>query len=354
ADSIIYQFFKGKQDLLFSIPAEREEEYFLLLDEHLQGISDVESQLSKMIWFYLRYLDVHPNYANILFFECFSSKDFYLSDGYGIIRKFSAIVLQTLKQGAAEGRINASLDLHLVRDVILGTLGCEGVACFALGETKEIVPDHEEIMGLLRAMIRPRKEPEESKPDMILKAAEKVFAEKGFTRAKVSEIAKLAGVAEGTVYEYFGSKEDLLLSIPVKHFERYTEDLLQMFEIQTPLKKLRRFIEYYFSLFSTDPDFLQVFLIQLQLSKRYYGTKEYDSFKNYFRTLEQVVEEGKKEGCFRENVNSRVFRNMFIGAFNNLALRWFILGEDKHFDKMEKINQVKDLLCSAVTVHDEG
>lgn len=353
ADSIIYQFFKGKQDLLFSIPAEREEEYFSLLDEHLQGISDVESRLSKMIWFYLRYLDAHPNYANILFFECLSSKDFYLSDGYCIIRKFSAIVLEALKQGAAKGRFNASLDLHLVRDVILGTLGCECVTCFALGETKETAPDHEKIMRLVRAMILPKEEPEKSKPDMILRAAEKIFAENGFTKAKVSEIAKLAGVAEGTVYEYFGNKEDLLLSIPVKHFERYTEDLLQVFEIQTPLKKLRRFIGHYFSLFLTDPDFLQVFLIQLQLSKRYYGTKEYDSFKDYFQTFEHVVEEGKEEGCFREDVDSRVFRNMFIGSFNNLALRWFILGADKHFDKMEKINQVTDLLCFAVTVSDE-
>ena len=354
ADSIIYQFFKGKQDLLFSIPAERENEYLSLLDEHLQGIVDVESRLSKMTWFYLRYFDTHPGYAHIFFFECLSSKDFYLSRGCNVLRRFAGILFENLKQGVQEGRFNPHLDTHLVRDVILGMLGCEMITCLGVGEIEEGVRDHEDIMTLLRPMILPRKEPEKSKSDMILSAAKKVFAEKGFTKAKVSEIARLAGVAEGTVYEHFGNKEDLLLTIPAKHFERYMRDLPHIFEIKSPLRKLRRFIHYFFSLFSTEREFLKVFLLQLQLSKRFYGTKEFDSFVSYFRTMEHIIEEGKSVGCFREDVNPRVFRNMFIGTFNNLALRWFILGEDRHFDKLQKIDQVTDLLCSAVTVNDEN
>lgn len=353
-DSVIYQFFKGKEDLLFSIPAERENEYLSLLDEHLQGIGDAESRLSKIIWFYLRYFDTHPGYARIFFFECLSSKDFYLSRGYNVVWKFAKILLESLKQGIAEGRFNPRMDTHLVRDVILGTLGCEMLTWLGVGEIDGGVADYADIMTLVRAMVLPREQSEKSKPDMILKAAEKVFSEKGFTKAKVSEIAKLAGVAEGTVYEYFGSKEDLLLSIPARHFERYMGDLPQVFEIKSPTRKLRRFIKYFFSLFSTEREFLKVFLIQLQLSKRFYGTKEFGSFMNYFLTIEHIIEAGKAEGTFRENVNPRVFRNMFIGTFNNLALRWFILEGDRNFDKMQKIDQVTDLLCSAVTAHDEN
>lgn len=354
ADSIIYQFFKGKQDLLFSIPAERENEYLSLLDEHLQGIVGVESRLSKMTWFYLWYFDTHPGYAHTFFFECLSSKDFYLSRGCDVVRRFAGILIENLKQGVQEGRFNPHLDTHLVRDVILGMLGCEMITCLGVDEIEEGVSDHEDIMTLVSAMLRPRKEPEKSKSDMILSAAEKVFAEKGFSMAKVSEIARLAGVAEGTVYEHFGNKEDLLLTIPAKHFERYMSDLPHVFEIKNPLRKLRRFIHYFFSLFSTEREFLKVFLLQLQLSKRFYGTKEFDCFMSYFRTLEHIIEEGKSEGRFREDVNPRVFRNMFIGTFNNLALRWFILGEDRHFDKMQKIDQVTDLLCQAVTVKDKN
>ena len=353
ADSLIYQFFKGKQDLLFSIPAEREKEYLSLLDEHLQGIGDAESRLSKIIWFYLRYFDTHPGYARIFFFECLSSQDFYKSHGYVVVRRFAQILLESLKQGVAEGRLNPHMDSHLMRDVILGTLGCEMLTSLGVGEIEEGVSDYEDIMNLVRAMVLPREESQKSKPDMVLNAAEKVFAEKGFAKAKVSEIAKLAGVAEGTVYEYFRSKEDLLLSIPERHFERYLGDLPEVFDIRSPLRKLRRFIRYFFSLFSTERDFLKVFLIQLQLSKRFYGTKEFDSFMNYFRTIEHIIEEGKAKGSFRKDVSPRVFRNMFIGTFNNLALRWFILGGDRHFDQMQKIDQVTDLLCSAVTVNNE-
>jgi len=354
ADSIIYQFFNGKQDLLFSIPAEREDEYFSLLDEHLQGIGDAESRLGKIIWFYLRYFDTHPGYTRIFFFECLSSQDFYLSRGYGVVRRFAEILLESLQLGVTEGRFNPRIDTHLVRDVILGMLGCEILTALGLGEIKEGVSDYENIMNLVRAMILPREESEKSKPDTILSAATKIFSEKGFAKSKVSEIAKLAGVAEGTVYEYFVNKESILLSIPVKHFDRYTAELPQLFEIKNPVRKLRRFIRYYFSLFSTEREFLKVFLIQLQLNKKFYGTKEFESYKRYFSIFEHIIEEGKVEGIFRFDVNPRVFRNMFIGTFNNLALRWFILCGDRHFDKMQKVDQVTELLCSAVTVNYEN
>ena len=63
ADSVIYQYFKSKEDLLFSVPGERMKEVLFLLREHLQGIRDSESRLSKMIWFHLRDIDTHPDTA---------------------------------------------------------------------------------------------------------------------------------------------------------------------------------------------------------------------------------------------------------------------------------------------------
>jgi TetR/AcrR family transcriptional regulator, fatty acid metabolism regulator protein len=117
------------------------------------------------------------------------------------------------------------------------------------------------------------------KGDRILLAAEKVFAEKGFTKARISEIAKLAQVAEGTVYDYFQNKEDLLLSIPTKRFERYLKELPETFEIKNPVRKLRRFIKYHFLLFLTERDFLKVFLLQVLLNKRFYHSEAFDSLK---------------------------------------------------------------------------
>ena len=72
-------------------------------------------------------------------------------------------------------------------------------------------------------------------------------------------------------------------------------------------------------------------------------------FRTYYSLIEGVIQEGKEAGIFSSAVNSRVFRNMFLGAFSHLALRWLIVRESTDTDRMEEINEVTDLLVSAVT-----
>jgi len=348
ADSVIYQYFEGKEDLLFSIPGERMKEILFLLEEQLQAIRDPESRLRKMIWFHLRYNDTHLGYARILFLECRSSREFYLSPAYQLVRKYAGILLGILKQGVEDGQFREDLDVRLTRDIILGALAEETVSSLTRGETEETVSDLEDIMSLVDSMIIRTGENKTSKTDKILMAAEKIFAEKGFTRATISEIAQLAQVSEGTVYDYFRNKEDLLLSIPVKRFNQYLEELPETFEIKNPLRKLRRFIKYHFLLFLNQREFLKVFLLQIQLNKQFYGSKAFESFRKYFRVVEEIIEEGKSEGVFRSDVNPRVFRNLFLGAFSNLALRWVILEGDHETDKMKELIQATELLTLAV------
>lgn len=354
ADSIIYQFFKGKEDLVFSIPESKYKELFSQLDEHLQGILDVRSRLSKIMWFHLRYCDMHPQYARILYFECLSNKDFYSHPGYEVIRKYARILLSSIQEGMATNCFRSDVEPRFIRDILMGFLGCELIGWLAVGDVDSCVPDLPDIMNLVWGMLAPDTRPEqENKADRILRAAESVFAENGFHKTKVSDIAKLAGVGEGTVYEYFGTKEDLLLAIPERHFNTYSHGLHEIFNIQDPLKKLRRYIKYYFSLFSTKRDFLRVFLIQIQLSRGFYGSKAFKAFEQFFKFADPIIEEGKAQGVFREDANARLFRYLFIGTFNNLTLRWFVLNSDEKVDKMQAIDQITDLLCSAVTVDGE-
>ena len=346
-DSIIYQYFKGKEDLVYSIPAQRHEEFFSLLNEHLEGIGDVESRLRKIIWIHLRYCDMNPEYASILYFDCLSSLDFYQSSGFDSIRKYAQVLLECLNQGADEGRFRRDVDMHLIRDMILGLVGCEVVSFLAAEEIEAVVPDLEDIMYLIMGLLKPRGETEEGKLDKILNAAERIFAEKGFHKARVADIAKLAGVAEGTVYEYFGNKEDLLLSIPDRHFRRLMDGLPEVFEIKSPIRKMRRLIKYYFSVFFRNENFLRTFLIQVQLTRGFYKTEQFASFVKLYRIIENIIEQGKPD-FFDPNVNPRVFRNLFIGTFNNLTLHWFVINADRHIDKMQMIEQVTKMLCLAV------
>ena len=354
-DSLIYQYFTGKEDLLYSIPGVRMEEVLNLLDEQLQGIPNAASQLGKMIWFHLRYNDTHLEYARILFLECRFSKEFYATPAYQLVRKYAGILSGILQKGIEDRLFRNDVDLRLMRDIIIGTLTYEIVTCLTLNEIEESVKDFEAIMCLIHAMLFRAKEdaPKKiKKSDKILNAAEKIFAEKGFSKTKISEIAKLSGVASGTVYEYFTNKEALLLSIPVKRLEHYLNQLQELFIIKSPFRKLRRMIKYHFSFFLTEREFLKVFLLQIQLNKEFYTSEAFKMYSKYFKVIEDVIEEGISEGVFNKKINPRVYRNMLLGTFNQVALRWLMLGESNEFDKMREIDHITNLLSSAVLPQD--
>ena len=356
ADSLIYNYFKGKEDLLFSIPGRRMKEVLKNLSEQLQGIPDPISRLSKMIWFHLHFNDTYRGYASLLLLECRSNRNFYQHKAYGLIRQYAGIMIGILEDGVEKQIFRSDIDMNLVRDIIFGVLDWEGLSCLASQEIKETTPDLEPILDLILPMITFQTKSENTelyKASRILRAAESVFAEKGYIQSTISEIAKIANVSEGTIYEYFKNKDDLLFSIPEQTFQEHIAKLDEIFELKTPLRKLRRFIRYHFFLYMTEPNFVKVFLMHIQLSQRFYGSQVYKTFQQYTKIITDVLEEGKRNGSIRTNVNARVFKNLFLGAFSHMALRWLILGEEAETDKMREIDEVV-LLLSRTVASDPG
>src|SRR6476659_5828599 len=89
------------------------------------------------------------------------------------------------------------------------------------------------------------------KRERILAAAERIFARHGFFAAKVSDVAKEAGVADGTIYLYFKNKDDLLISL----FERRMQEVNERLREATakvagrgPVEELRAFVKTYLQL----------------------------------------------------------------------------------------------------------
>lgn len=356
-DSLIYNYFNGKEDLLFSIPGRRMKEVLKDLSEQLQGIPDPISRLSKMIWFHLHFNDTYRGYARLLLLECRSNRNFYQHEAYGLIRQYAGVMIGILEDGV-EGQIfRSDIDMPLVRDIIFGVLDWEGLSCLASQEVKETASDLEHILDLILPMITFQTKSENLelyKPNRILRAAESVFAEKGYMQATISEIANLSNVSEGTIYEYFKNKDDLLFSIPEQRFQEHIAQSDEIFKLKTPLRKLRRFIRYHFYLYMTEPNFVKVFLLHIQLSQRFYGSQAYKTFQQYTKIITDVLEEGKKDGSIRSNVNTRVFKNLFLGTFSHMALRWLILGEEAETDKMREIDEVVLLLSRAVAINAEN
>ena len=352
-DPIIYQYVKGKEDLLFAVVEEHMDKFLLYLDEQLQGIDGAYNKLRKLIWAHLRFNDVNREYITLVNLECRSNLNFYQTKAYELIRHYAGILIRILREGVEEGAFRSDINLILVRDLIFGLVDFEAITCLITREIKEATPDHERCMRLIERILIDKSQEEkslETKRGRILRGAINAFAEKGYAKATISEIAKQAGVADGTVYEYFKNKEELLLSIPEERFQDHINQFKGAFNIEDPVKMLRRFIQYHFNLYLIDTDFLKVYLNLILLNRRFYESRAYESLRKYIKILEDLIQKGIDDGSFAPDSDVRIFRNMFLGAFTHMGLRWFFLAKGMAANKIDEINQIIDLLNDALVV----
>ncbi len=351
ADSVIYHYFKNKEDLVFSITGNHTREFQTRLQEHLEGILEPISRLSKAIWFHLRYNETHRDYARMLLFECRSNRNFYQHRSYESIREYADVLLEILIQGVEGGVFRGDVNMRVMLDLILGALDWETLRGLSAPEGEHKHADVQEMMDLINAMIGTNhvqaKDPEKSM--RIIMAAEKLFSEKGYRQTSVAEIARLADVAEGTVYEYFKNKEDLLFSIPRLRFREHIDSLTELFQIRAPMRKLRRFIRYHYVLYLTQPEFLKTFLLDLQMNPRFYETEALAFFREYSGIVDEILEEGKSDGSFRPSVNTKIFKNLVFGGFFQMALQWLIVNTNEKSDKLAEAHEALSLLARAVT-----
>ncbi len=367
-DSIIYHYFANKEDLLFSSIEELIEKSHEELLFHFKGLMGPVSHLGKMVWFHLYQNDFSSGDARLmknLLFECRSNKDYYNHSGYRALQKYAGIMLAILKKGVNEKYFRNDLEIFILRDMIFGFLDEESLSCLAYREIEETLPDFEPIMSLIMSMIgidsdesavnmNPNvsvgvENVRNDKAERVSEAAVSIFAQKGHRKTTMLEIAERAGVAEGTIYEYFKNKQDLLFSIPKDKFLSYQDKLKGVFVHKDPLAKLRTFIWEYFRIFSSDSEFLTIFLCDIKLNKLFYSTEAFIAFLNTNEILYEILNEGKASGVFRPDLSNRVFRNLFLGAFSHLSIRWFVLERVTPIKMMSELATITNLLCRAVT-----
>src|ERR1043165_3155789 len=100
------------------------------------------------------------------------------------------------------------------------------------------------------------------KYEAILRAAIKVFARSGFFNSKVADVAREAGVADGTVYLYFKNKDDILVSI-FNHVMDLALDAgrKRLEAVSDPLEKLKQIVQAHLDLLGRDRDLAVVFQV---------------------------------------------------------------------------------------------
>jgi len=165
-----------------------------------------------------------------------------------------------------------------------------------------------------------------NKRERIIAAAAKLFGEKGYHDTTTAEIAESAGVAAGTIYIYFSSKEELLVAVFEEFLGKHMERLREGVDAEpTPEKKIVRLLALGLELMYTNPDSARIFLSQLRQSTKMITTVAKRSSRAYKDIIEGILTDGVQTGLCRD-VNVPAATSMLFGAFQSTVLDWVAEG----------------------------
>lgn len=190
------------------------------------------------------------------------------------------------------------------------------------------------------------------KREAILRAAIHVFANYGYFSSKVADIARAAGVADGTVYLYFKSKEDILHSI----FDRSMEEAIaegrkQLADVSDPREKLRRIALLHLERLGSDRDLAVVFQVELRGSTKFMEEFSAAGFAEYLALIRSVFEEGQQAGVFRQDLNAKVVAKVLFGALDEMATNWIL--SKRRYKLAPLADQVLEIFFNGVVAKTE-
>jgi TetR/AcrR family fatty acid metabolism transcriptional regulator len=187
----------------------------------------------------------------------------------------------------------------------------------------------------------------------IIDSALKVFGEKGYYNATIAEIARDAGVSEATIYEYFGSKEDLLFAIPGE----ITRQAVDFLEQMTPYlkgaeNKIRAIVYGYFNLYRDNPNYSSLVLLDLKHNRNFINTESYKPVQQAADFILKAIQEGVKTGEFREDVDPYLVRSMILGTIEHLFFRWHLKGRKD--DIQDFVDSMLSIIMSGIKTSEEA
>jgi TetR/AcrR family transcriptional regulator, fatty acid metabolism regulator protein len=160
-----------------------------------------------------------------------------------------------------------------------------------------------------------------AKRERILRAAIRIFSRKGFFHSRISEIARAAGVADGTIYLYFKSKDDLLIAIFEEKMGEVVADVRRRVAGgEDALARLRIFIGNHMDLLVREAGLIEVFQVELRRSNKFMKGYAPVPFLEYLGVIGGILEDGKREGVFRADLNVALARRAIFGALDEISL----------------------------------
>ena len=159
----------------------------------------------------------------------------------------------------------------------------------------------------------------------ILDAATVVFAKRGFFGAQVADIARGAGIAAGTVYLYFKSKDEILTSLFDRTMrEAIAEGRAALADLDDPIERLRRIAHMHLARMGRDRNLAIVFQVELRQTTKFMERFSTTGLRDYLAVIQQTIEDAQKRGLFRKSFDARTAAKVFFGALDEMATNWIL------------------------------
>jgi TetR/AcrR family fatty acid metabolism transcriptional regulator len=185
------------------------------------------------------------------------------------------------------------------------------------------------------------------KREAILKAATQVFARHGYFQSQVADIARAAGVAAGTVYLYFRSKDDLLVSLFERTMRVAIADGRAALEgVTDPRERLARIARMHLERLGRDRDLAVVFQVELRQSTKFMERFSSTYLRDYLGQIRDTLAQGQASGHFRRDINPTIAAKIFFGALDEMATNWIL--SRRRYSLAAEADTIVDLFVNGV------
>lgn len=347
SESTVYEHFKNKEDILFSVPLARTRELIRINEDHLRGLMGAWVKLRKLVWNYFEFLISHDSYMNLLLFELRGNREFYKTEVYGEFKVFARSFKVVIVEGMESGEFRPEIDTRVLLNLIFGAMDLILITRIVKKATDSPYTDLEVFLDFLQNAIVSKDSPPavNDKRKRILEAAAEAFSQFGYGKTRIQQIARLAGVGDGTIYQYFKNKQEILFTLPMEH----TKNLITIHgkdfrDIKDSELRLIVLINDYLSFCEMHRAYISIVLLELRYNRDFYHAEAYNLFREFARIFHDIIKEGIAQGHFRESTDPNIAVKCIHGAIDHSILSWLM------FNNPERLVSLSDPIGNLVLV----
>lgn len=360
-EAVIYQYFKGKEDLLFHIPVSTTT---LIVDTLQTRISDLDGPANKvrqLIRFYLEFMETNPAYATVILFDLRGNRRFYRSPAYDAFRRFNQMVMGILNEGVVTGAFRSDVRLSLINNMLFGAMDHLILSWLMFNKPRCLIDQAGELSELILNAIQANTLSTQthngslthwgrSQRKAILKVAEHHFATKGYEKTTLAEVAATLNIGKAAIFENFKSKRKILFGISRQKNQALVNETSSglQYNFQAEIL-LRRFVRHYLTYLQSIKNYLAILIFELKSNRRFYHSRSYQSFRRYNEELIRILSKGRQANIFSDRSSIYLCCHLIFGSVDHMALAWLLFHQPPSL--LDQADELIKLFLQAVRRH---